>query len=90
MLESNATFLPQSGGGEKSGAVGLLAINATKPEIMKAILWIEIAGAFAVGDPAIPFFHHEVGAAEQVVTACVVGRLMHLLLQHLHGFIDMA
>src|ERR1700751_5350975 len=39
-LESGATLLAQSCGRKKSGAVRLLAINTTEPDIVKAVLRI--------------------------------------------------
>ena len=81
-FKRGADFSCQAGCGKKSGAVGFLSINAAQPEMVEALLRIEFAGAFAGGNAAVPLFHHEIGAAEQVIGFGVGGGVADLLFQN--------
>src|SRR6266571_927282 len=86
-FKGGANLLGESRRGKKSRAVSLLSINATEPEIVKALLRIEVARALAGSNAPVPLLNHEVRAAKQVVGFCVVGSAADLLLQRLNRLI---
>ena len=63
-FERVANFPGESGGREKTGAIGFLPIDASQPEFVQAVVGVEIAGTLALWNSAIPFVDHEIGAAE--------------------------
>jgi len=55
--------------------------------MVETVLRREIDGSFAGGDAMVPFFEHEVSAAEQVVCFGVSWGMADLLLQGLDGVV---
>jgi hypothetical protein len=56
--------------------------------MVDAFLRIEVLGALAAGDAAVPFVEHEVGAAEQIVRFGVGRGMGNAFLEGLNSVID--
>src|SRR5262249_44195813 len=59
-----------------------LTIDASEPQVIEAVLRIEVAGALARCDAAVPLFHHEISPTQIVVGSAILRIARDLLLQH--------
>jgi hypothetical protein len=88
-FERRANFFGEACGSKKPGVIGFFSIDSTQPEEVEAVLRVQLSGALAGRDSAIPVFDHEVGTAEKVVSAGIVRGTPDLLCQDADGIVDL-
>ncbi len=88
-LKRQSYFLGKSRCRENSRAVGLLAVGSSEPEMVDALLRRKTYRMFARRDRVVPFVHHEIGAAKQIVQLSLARIMLYLLFKPNDRFIDM-